>query len=211
MASGPGSSSASVRASARPVRWLVLVVGNERAGVDPGILAQCDGVLSLPMTLGSGIFGLHERIVVSALVLWLFLTATVAWVRAGWPIGSPRSKHILSTIAFAVLALFGGLTATNLAPVTAQTDYYQATVSHHKPWRAQISAMASSGSIAPVLMDPTWATTQNGISPWALSCAIMAPNAAGSMVKSSLLATRRTASRPRFSISATRVMDTCPS
>src|SRR5690606_34873135 len=66
---------------------------------------------------------------VSALVLWLFLTATVAWVRAGWPIGSPRSKHILSTIAFAVLALFGGLTATNLAPVTAQTDYYQATVS----------------------------------------------------------------------------------
>lgn len=87
------------------------------------------GVLSLPMTLGSGIFGLHERIVVSALVLWLFLTATVAWVRAGWPIGSPRSKHILSTIAFAVLALFGGLTATNLAPVTAQTDYYQATVS----------------------------------------------------------------------------------
>lgn len=28
---------------------LVLVVGNERAGVDPGILAQCDGLLSLPM------------------------------------------------------------------------------------------------------------------------------------------------------------------
>ncbi len=29
---------------------LALVVGNERAGVDPGILAQCDAVLSLPMT-----------------------------------------------------------------------------------------------------------------------------------------------------------------
>src|SRR5690606_36977391 len=87
------------------------------------------GVLSLLLSLGSAFFGLHERIVVSALVLWPFLTATVAWVRAGWPIGSPKSKHILSTIAFAVLALFGGLTATNLAPATAQTDYYQATVS----------------------------------------------------------------------------------
>jgi tRNA G18 (ribose-2'-O)-methylase SpoU len=29
---------------------LALVVGNERAGVDPGILAQCDAVVSLPMT-----------------------------------------------------------------------------------------------------------------------------------------------------------------
>ncbi len=32
----------------RPER-LALVVGNERAGVDPGVLALCDGVLSLPM------------------------------------------------------------------------------------------------------------------------------------------------------------------
>lgn len=28
---------------------IVLVVGNERAGVDPGILAQCEQVLALPM------------------------------------------------------------------------------------------------------------------------------------------------------------------
>ena len=28
---------------------LALVVGNERAGVDPGVLALCDGVVSLPM------------------------------------------------------------------------------------------------------------------------------------------------------------------
>lgn len=86
-------------------------------------------VLTLPLTLGSAIFGLHERIVVSALVLWPFLTATVAWVRAGWPIGSPKSKHVLSTVGFSVLALLGGITATNLAPVTTQTDYYRATVS----------------------------------------------------------------------------------
>lgn len=32
----------------RPER-LALVVGNERAGVDPAVLALCDGVLSLPM------------------------------------------------------------------------------------------------------------------------------------------------------------------
>ncbi len=29
---------------------LVLVVGNERAGIDPGVLALCDAVLSLPMS-----------------------------------------------------------------------------------------------------------------------------------------------------------------
>ena len=32
-----------------PGSW-VLVVGNEKAGVDPGLLARCDQVLSLPMT-----------------------------------------------------------------------------------------------------------------------------------------------------------------
>ena len=31
---------------------LALVVGNERAGVDPGVLALCDAVLSLPMAGG---------------------------------------------------------------------------------------------------------------------------------------------------------------
>lgn len=30
-------------------RRLVLVVGNERAGIDPAILALCNSVLSLPM------------------------------------------------------------------------------------------------------------------------------------------------------------------
>lgn len=32
-----------------PLEPLALVVGNERAGVDPGILAQCEAVLALPM------------------------------------------------------------------------------------------------------------------------------------------------------------------
>lgn len=86
-------------------------------------------VASLALTLGRFVFGAHERVVTSALVLWPFLTAVVSWVRAGWPIGSPKSKHVLSTLAFTVLTLLGGLTATNLAPVVAQTDYYWATVS----------------------------------------------------------------------------------
>ena len=34
----------------RPADRLALVVGNERAGVDPGVLALCDAVLSLPMS-----------------------------------------------------------------------------------------------------------------------------------------------------------------
>jgi len=86
-------------------------------------------VASMALTLGSPVFGLHERVVTTALVSWPLLTAITAWVRAGWPIGSPRSKHILSTLGFSACALLGGLTATNLAPVTASTAYYQATVS----------------------------------------------------------------------------------
>ena len=86
-------------------------------------------VASLALTLGRFVFGAHERLVTSGLVLWPLLTAVVAWVRAGWPIGSPRSKHVLSTLALTILTILGGLTATNLAPVVAQTDYYRATVS----------------------------------------------------------------------------------
>lgn len=43
------SSPAGVTVKERPAR-LALVVGNERAGVDPGVMALCEGVLSLPMT-----------------------------------------------------------------------------------------------------------------------------------------------------------------
>ena len=84
--------------------------------------------LSVSLALGSSAFGAHERIVAGMLVTWPFLTALVAWIRSGWPIGSPKSKHVLTTITFTALAALGGITATTLAPVTVQTDYYQATV-----------------------------------------------------------------------------------
>ncbi len=35
-----------------PLGPLALIVGNERAGVDPALLALCDGIFSLPMTGG---------------------------------------------------------------------------------------------------------------------------------------------------------------
>lgn len=38
-----------LRSKADPEDRLVLVVGNEKAGIDPGILALCDNVISLPM------------------------------------------------------------------------------------------------------------------------------------------------------------------
>lgn len=44
----PSSSPIALSMSDRPER-LALVVGNERAGVDPDIMALCDGILSLPM------------------------------------------------------------------------------------------------------------------------------------------------------------------
>lgn len=85
--------------------------------------------LGVAVAADSPVLGAHERIVAGALVVWPLLTAVVAWVRAGWPIGSPKSKHVLTTITFTALALLGGITATNLVPASVQTDYYQATVS----------------------------------------------------------------------------------
>lgn len=86
-------------------------------------------VASLGLSLGGDVFGAHERVVAGLLAVWPFATAAGAWWLAGWPIGSPRSKHVLATAGFAFIAGLGGVTATNLAPVTAQTDFYQATVS----------------------------------------------------------------------------------
>ena len=87
--------------------------------------------LAVTLVLPPGVFGLHERLVVGALVLWPAATAAVAWWRAGWPVGAPHSKHILSTVAFTAIALLGGITATNLAPVTAQRHRTGA----HRPLR----------------------------------------------------------------------------
>lgn len=45
----PASSPIAEAVNERPER-VALVVGNERAGVDPAVLALCDGTLTLPMT-----------------------------------------------------------------------------------------------------------------------------------------------------------------
>lgn len=112
--------------------------GNDEAGglLRPAVARRAAVVmlvavasLALSTTVLPGVFGLHERIVAAMLALWPLATAVLAWVAAGWPIGTPRTKHILSTVAFTGIAVIGGITATNLAPVTATTDYYQATVS----------------------------------------------------------------------------------
>ena len=44
------SSQPSLYEAMPPLGPLALIVGNERAGVDPGLLALCDGVFSLPMS-----------------------------------------------------------------------------------------------------------------------------------------------------------------
>jgi tRNA G18 (ribose-2'-O)-methylase SpoU len=51
-----------------PRPW-VLVVGNEQAGVDPGLLAHCDQVLSLPMTGQKN--SLNVAAAFAAAVYWL--------------------------------------------------------------------------------------------------------------------------------------------
>lgn len=45
----PNGRPPSLYQAASPVGPLALVVGNERAGIDPGLLALCDATFSLPM------------------------------------------------------------------------------------------------------------------------------------------------------------------
>jgi len=52
-------------------RTIALIVGNERAGVDPGILALCDAVLALPMAGSKA--SLNVAVAFGAAAYWLFL------------------------------------------------------------------------------------------------------------------------------------------
>lgn len=86
-------------------------------------------VASLGVGAGGGSFGLHERVVAAMTVLWPFATAVGAWWSAGHRIGSRRLRHALAGVLITTGCVVSGVAATTVAPVTAHTRNYQATVS----------------------------------------------------------------------------------
>ncbi|MBM6405379.1 DUF998 domain-containing protein [Phycicoccus sp. CSK15P-2] len=85
-------------------------------------------VASLATGVSGGAFGLHERVVAALTVLWPFVTAVGVWWSAGHRIGSRRLRHVLAGLLLTGACTVAGLAATTVAPVTAHTRTYQATV-----------------------------------------------------------------------------------
>ncbi len=86
-------------------------------------------VASLALALGGTSFGLHERLVALLTVLWPLVTAIGAWWWAGHRVGSRRVREALAVVGITVACAAAGVSATAVAPATAQTRHYQATVS----------------------------------------------------------------------------------
>ena len=95
----------------------------------PAAVVLTVAVVTLAVGLGTGAFGVHERLVAFLTVVWPLVTAGGTWWWAGHRIGSRRVRHVLTAVAVALACGVAGVTATTVAPVTAQTRHYQATVS----------------------------------------------------------------------------------
>lgn len=86
-------------------------------------------VATLPLTMGTATFGVHERWVASVLVLVPLAYAAWQWWVTGHLIGDRRARAVLGVGMLTLACAFGGASATNIAPASAQTTYYSATFS----------------------------------------------------------------------------------
>lgn len=93
------------------------------------VLALAVASLGLGLALGGGLFGLHERVVAALTVLWPLVTAVGVWWWSGHRVGSRRVRHALAAAGLTAACAFAGVSATSVAPVTAETRHYQASVS----------------------------------------------------------------------------------
>lgn len=91
-------------------------------------LALAAGVVSLGFGLGSGVFGLHERLVALSTVGWPLVAAASAWWWAGHRVGPRRVRRAIGVLVLAVACAAGGVAATAAFPVTAATRHYEAAV-----------------------------------------------------------------------------------
>ena len=86
-------------------------------------------VASLAAGAGGTAFGLHERVVAFLTVGWPLVTAVGTWWWAGHRVGSRRVRHVLAVVGLTAACGLAGVSATTVAPVTAQTRHYQSSVS----------------------------------------------------------------------------------
>jgi predicted phosphodiesterase/hypothetical membrane protein len=92
------------------------------------VLTASVASLGLGGALSSGTFGLHERIVAALTVVWPLVTAIGVWWWAGHRIGSRRVRQGLGVLAVMLACIAAGVVATAVAPATAHTRHYQASV-----------------------------------------------------------------------------------
>ena len=85
-------------------------------------------VASLGLGVSGGSFGLHERVVAALTVVWPLVTAIGVWWWAGHRIGSHRVRQGLGVLAVTLACIAAGVAATAVAPATAHTRHYQASV-----------------------------------------------------------------------------------
>ena len=106
-------------------------------------------VVSLGFGLGTAVLGLQERLVAFLTVAWPLVTALGTWWWAGHRIGSRRVRHVLAVVGLTVACGVAGVSATAVAPVTAETRHYQSSVSlDPNPARAgQLVAETAFGDI----------------------------------------------------------------
>lgn len=93
------------------------------------VLSLAVASLGLQLALGGALFGLHERVVAALTVLWPLVTAVGVWWWSGHRVGSRRVRHALAAAGLTAACAFAGVSATSVAPVTAETRHYQASVS----------------------------------------------------------------------------------
>jgi predicted phosphodiesterase/hypothetical membrane protein len=105
--------------------WALL---NRVARPAAGLLVVAVASLGLGLGLGAALFGLHERVVAFLTVAWPLVTAVSTWWWAGHRIGSRRVRHGLAVVGLTLACAVAGSSATAVAPATAQTLHYQASV-----------------------------------------------------------------------------------
>ena len=104
-------------------------VALERRVARPAAAVMGVAVASLGIGLGGVAFGLHERVVAVLTVGWPLLTAVSTWWWAGHRIAPRRVREGLAVVGLAAACALAGTCATAVAPATAQTLNYQASVS----------------------------------------------------------------------------------
>jgi predicted phosphodiesterase/hypothetical membrane protein len=93
------------------------------------VLGLAVSTLPLAMVAGWSRFGLLERLVAGALVVWPVVVAVEVWYAAGHDLGRPWVRRTLGVLGLTLACLAGGVVATTVAPVTTHTQYYRASLS----------------------------------------------------------------------------------